>query len=507
MTMNTLTRQLPTNVTERAELARKAKSEALDVMQKGAGEGKLMTTLKAIPTAALTQVRAMNKHLILILGDMFIAYCAVGIGSYLRYGVLETFGGMQVQRLFIFIAVTVFVSYLVELYNFEKNTRKREIALRALLGVIGSFVTLTAVYYLVHVPMFFRGMLLATLSTFGFLQFLWHVGSRAMISSEQLARKVLVLGTGPLAKKIGDLVQSANNQHVLTGYLKFGTDPITVPAHAIVSNGCGLIETIQKEKAHKLVVSLSERRGAFPLKDVLSCKFSGIEVVDAPTFYEELTGKLLIENITPSWFIFSNGFRMNTTINFYKRLFDMAGAVLGITLTLPFFPLIALLIKLDSRGPIFFKQVRVGEMEQGFMLYKFRTMRQDAEEATGAVWAQKNDPRITRLGSFMRKTRIDELPQLYNVLKGEMSFIGPRPERPEFVSKLKEVVPFYSERHFVKPGITGWAQIKYPYGASERDALEKLRYDLYYIKNMSLFLELSITIETIKVMLFGRGAR
>jgi sugar transferase (PEP-CTERM system associated) len=449
----------------------------------------------------------MNKHLIVVLGDILIAFLAVGAGSLLRFGELGTFSGMHVQRLFIFISVTVFVSYLAELYNFEKNSRKREIALRVMLGLIGSFISLTTVHYLMHVPMFFRGMSLSTLSAFGLMQFLWHVGSQALFSSEQLARKVIVLGTGPLAKKIGDLVQTTNHQHVLSGYLKFGSDPVTVPVHTIVSNGGGLIDTIKKEKAHKLVVSLSERRGSFPLKDVLACKFCGIDVVDAPSFYEELTGKLLIENITPSWFIFSNGFRMNTTINFYKRLLDIMGAVLGILLTLAFFPFIALLIKLDSPGPIFFKQIRVGEMEQEFLLYKFRTMRQDAELGTGAVWAQKNDPRITRLGSFLRKSRIDELPQLYNVLKGEMSFIGPRPERPEFVGKLKEVVPFYSERHFVKPGITGWAQIKYPYGASEKDALEKLRYDLYYIKNMSIFLELSITIETIKVMLFGRGAR
>jgi sugar transferase (PEP-CTERM system associated) len=280
-----------------------------------------------------------------------------------------------------------------------------------------------------------------------------------------------------------------------------------VPTNAIVGNGNSLVETVKKEKAHKLVISLTERRGTFPLQDVLNCKFSGIEVVDAPSFYEELTGKLLIENITPSWFIFSNGFRMNATIRFIKRMFDIMCSLAGLVVALPFFPLIALMIKIDSRGPIFFKQVRVGEMDKDFVLYKLRTMRQDAEHTTGAVWAQTYDPRITRLGRFLRKTRIDELPQLYNVLKGEMSFVGPRPERPEFVGKLKDVVPYYSERHFVKPGITGWAQIRYPYGASAKDALEKLRYDLYYIKNMSVFLELTIVLETIKVMLFGRGAR
>ncbi len=449
----------------------------------------------------------MYRHLFLIMGDVLIAVLAVIAGSLLRFGEIETLESTQLERTLIFIAVTVFVTYVVELYNFDKNYKKREIIIRINLAVFGSFILLSAVHYMLHITMFWRGMLLATLVAFGIFQFLWHVGYRWIINSSYLARKVLVLGTGPLAKKIGELIQSTNHQHVLTGYLQLGNEMVAVPAHAIVGNGMGFAEIIKKEKAQKLVISLSERRGAFPLQDVLNCKFCGIEVVDAPSFYEELTGKLLIENITPGWFIFSNGFKLNTRINIFKRFFDVAGSLLGLALTFPLYPLVALIIKIDSRGPIFFRQIRVGEMEKEFFIYKFRTMRQDAESGTGAVWAQSNDPRVTRIGKFLRKTRIDELPQLYNVLKGEMSFVGPRPERPEFVKKLKEVVPFYSERHFVKPGITGWAQIRYPYGASEQDALEKLRYDLYYIKNMSIFLEMTITLETVKVMLFGRGAR
>jgi len=451
----------------------------------------------------------MYSYLILVLGDAVVAYLAVSIGSLLRFGTIEpfSFSGLYLQRLLVFISVTVGASYMVELYNFEMHYRKRDIAIRVMLGIVTSFIALTTVYYLMHIEMFYRGMLMATLATYGFLQFLWHFGFGLASSSDQLARKVLVLGTGMLARKIGDLVQSTNHRHVLTGYIKLNNEPLAVPAGSIIESNGGLIETIKKEKADKLVVSLSERRGAFPLKDVLDCKFCGIDIVDAPSFYEELTGKLLVENITPSWFIFSNGFKRNISIIMYKRLFDILGAIIGLAVILPLLPLIAMLIKLDSRGPVLFKQVRVGEMEKTYNLFKFRTMRQDAEQSTGAVWAQTNDTRVTRLGRFLRNSRIDELPQLYNVLKGEMSFVGPRPERPEFVTRLKEVVPYYSERHFVKPGITGWAQIKYPYGASEKDALEKLRYDLYYIKNMSVLLELNITVETIKVMLFGRGAR
>jgi sugar transferase (PEP-CTERM system associated) len=449
----------------------------------------------------------MKKNLILAFGDILLAFIASGAGSFLRYGQLEPLRGYQVQRLIAFIATSLIVSYLVELYSLEKNIKTKEISLRVAVSLTGTLIMLTVTSYLLHLTIFVRGKLFGMLIIFGLLQFIWHLGFRIAIKSTHLARRVVVLGTGPLAQKIGNLIQSTNHQHVLSGYLESSGDPVTVPVHEVMSNGIGIIETIKKVKAHKLVVSLSERRKGFPVRDVLSCKFCGIEVVDAPSFYEELTGKLMVECITPSWFIFSNGFRKNTIIIFYKRLFDVVCATLGTIILLPFFPLIALLIKLDSKGPIFFKQVRLGEMEREFLLYKFRTMKQDAEQTSGPVWAQKNDKRITKIGKILRKTRIDELPQLYNVLKGEMSFIGPRPERPEFIGKLKEVIPFYSERHFVKPGITGWAQIKYPYGASEKDALEKLRYDLYYIKNMSIILELTIMMETVKVMLFGRGAR
>jgi len=243
------------------------------------------------------------------------------------------------------------------------------------------------------------------------------------------------------------------------------------------------------------------------LQDVLNCKLSGVEVVDSPTFYEQLTGKLLIENITPSWFIFSHGFRVTYLFRIYKRAIDIISSMIGLILTLPLFPVLALLIKLESPGPVFFRQVRVGEREKEFVLYKFRSMGQDAESKTGAVWAEKNDPRVTRFGRFLRNSRLDELPQLINVFKGEMSLVGPRPERPEFVAKLKEIIPFFSERHFIKPGLTGWAQVRYSYGSSVEDAIEKLRYDLYYIKNISLAFDFMIAIETVKVVLFGRGSR
>jgi sugar transferase (PEP-CTERM system associated) len=310
-----------------------------------------------------------------------------------------------------------------------------------------------------------------------------------------------------LAQKIGGLITSTNHNHLLGGYINCSGEAAHVPLHSIVGNGGGLVDTVRKEKAKKIVISLSERRGVLPIKDLLACKLSGVEVVDAPSFYEELTGKLLIEDIKPSWFVLSDGFRKTVFRSISKKIFDSLFAIICLTITIPFFPIIALLIKLDSRGPVFFRQVRTGEGGKDFLIYKFRTMRQDAESETGAVWAQKNDTRITRMGRFLRKSRLDELPQLFNVLKGDMSFIGPRPERPEMITALEVLIPYYSERHSVKPGITGWAQVKYSYGASVEDSIEKLKYDLFYVKHMSLFLDLLILLETVKVVLFGRGGR
>ena len=215
----------------------------------------------------------------------------------------------------------------------------------------------------------------------------------------------------------------------------------------------------------------------------------------------------MIENTNPSAFIFDPSFRMMPYVKKIKRIIDMGLSIIGLLISLPLIILIAVFIKLDSSGPIFFRQIRVGLGEKHFELYKFRTMRKDAEEGTGAVWAKSDDPRITRLGRFLRKQRLDELPQLYNVIRGDMSFIGPRPERPEFVTALEELIPYYSERHFVKPGITGWAQVKFRYGDSVDSAIEKLKYDLFYIKNLSGFLELQIFFETIRVIIFGQGGR
>jgi len=315
--------------------------------------------------------------------------------------------------------------------------------------------------------------------------------------------KVLLVGNGQLATRLATLLRDTPRRYELVGTV----DVPTSEAEGRSFDPNGILETAKRLKAHKILISLTERRGIFPLQAVLNCKLSGMEVLDAPDMYERITGKLLIENITPSWFIFCHGFKVTQTLRAVKRAIDIVISLFGLLLVAPFAPLVALAIRLDSPGPIFFRQIRVGQGDRLFSLIKFRSMRQNAEKDTGAVWACNNDSRVTRLGRFLRKSRIDEIPQLFNVLVGDMSLVGPRPERPEFVDQLKERIPYYSERHYVKPGVSGWAQVCYPYGASVEDAVEKLRYDMFYIKNLSLMLDIKIIFKTILVMLCCKGGR
>jgi sugar transferase (PEP-CTERM system associated) len=453
----------------------------------------------------------MNSLLFLLLaGDFIGAIAALYIAFVIRFAHFPSWQNLQemgLLRIFIFVSIVMFSSFFAELYDQLRYVGIREVVARIIGSIIVAFFVLSSIYYFFPDIMYGRGFLVISLLIYSSIQLAWHSGCYAISSLPGFGKRVLILGTGPLAHQISTLIDMAKNNYIVAGYINCASEPIAVPIHKIMANDVSIYETAKRESVQKIVVSLSERRGVFPLQDVLNCKLSGVEVVDSPTFYEQLTGKLLIENITPSWFIFSHGFRVTYLFRIYKRAIDIISSMIGLILTLPIFPVLALIIKLESPGPVFFRQVRMGEREEEFVLYKFRSMGQDAESKTGAVWAEKNDPRVTRFGRFLRNSRLDELPQLINVFKGEMSLVGPRPERPEFVAKLKEIIPFFSERHFVKPGLTGWAQVRYSYGSSVEDAIEKLRYDLYYIKNISLAFDFMIAIETVKVVLFGRGSR
>jgi len=458
------------------------------------------------------------RWVILIAGDAVLAVVALYAAAVLRFGNIEVTAKLTenatITTTFVYLLVILFSAHLMEAYEFSRNSKKTEVLINVLSGIVTSFFLLSVIYYLDPEVLLGRGVLIISLFFFALLQFVWHTLYLIGDNLPRFSQRVLVLGTGELAFQTGELIASPKSKFTLAGYTSCETagragevSQVFVPSELIVDSSNDLLATALQARADLIVVALSERRGQFPFSDVLRCKLHNIKILDAPSIYERVQGKLMLETITPSWLIFSDGFHRTSLFTFWKRSVDVALSVIGLSLTLPFFPLVALAIKLDSKGPVFFRQLRVGNREKGFMLYKFRSMRQDAEAGSGAVWAEKNDPRVTRLGTFLRNSRVDELPQLFNVFKGEMSFIGPRPERPEFVEKLKEVIPYYLKRHSIKPGLTGWAQVRYPYGASVEDAVEKLRYDLYYIKNISSFLDILIFFETIKVILFGRGVR
>ncbi len=328
--------------------------------------------------------------------------------------------------------------------------------------------------------------------------------------SPHFRERLLLLGATPLADRLIETISKMG----FRGFEVLGYVDNRSEAELGLKNGLPVLgkvseleRVVAEHKAGTIVVTLDERRGALPLAPALDCKLRGIRVEDWPSFYERLTGRIGVENLRPSWMIFSDGFHQASLSQTVKRALDICLSLLFLILGFPLYVAIALAIKLESRGPIFFRQQRVGQGGKVFRLLKFRTMHEGAEGKTGPIWATEDDPRITKIGRFLRRSRLDEFPQIMNVLKGDLSFVGPRPERPHFVAMLQQRVPYYVQRLSVKPGITGWAQIRYPYGSTVEDAMQKLEYDLYYVKNMSIFLDFLILFSTVQVVVFGRGAR
>ncbi|MBM6575493.1 TIGR03013 family PEP-CTERM/XrtA system glycosyltransferase [Microvirga sp. SRT01] len=338
------------------------------------------------------------------------------------------------------------------------------------------------------------------------------VGTRALLGGilggETFKRRIVVLGAGARAARISALAAKPGANFVVAGYVAMNEPKVVMPDAVERGAIANLAGHVVDCRASEVVLALEERRNALPLQDLLRVKTTGVAVSDISTFLERETGRIDLNSVNPSWLIFSDGFASGRALSSAaKRAFDIVASLMLLILTLPIVIVTAIAIKLESRGPAFYRQHRVGLYNQSFEILKLRSMRQDAEIAGQAVWAAERDPRITRVGRLIRKLRIDELPQTWTVLKGEMSFVGPRPERPQFVADLEQQVPYYAERHMVKPGITGWAQINYPYGASVDDARHKLEYDLYYAKNYSPFLDLLILLQTLKVVLWPSGAR
>ena len=328
-----------------------------------------------------------------------------------------------------------------------------------------------------------------------------------MFGGDMFKRRVLVLGAGARARRISVLAQRPGSSFTVVGHVSMGGAE-SIVVDAIPREGLDLTEYARTMRVDEVVLALQERRNAMPVADLLRIRTAGVHVNEISTFLERETGRVDLRSVNPSWLIFSDGFSSGRRLSAWaKRAFDMIASGILLIPAAPVIGLTALLVKFDSKGPAFYRQVRVGQYGAPFTIVKLRSMRSDAEIVGEAVWAEKDDPRITRVGRIIRKLRIDELPQAWMVLKGEMSFVGPRPERPEFVDQLVTKMPYYAERHVVKPGITGWAQINYPYGASLDDSRHKLEYDLYYAKNYTPFLDILILLQTVRVLLWPDGAR
>lgn len=340
------------------------------------------------------------------------------------------------------------------------------------------------------------------------LMICWRVASHWALNHPWFGERVLIVGTGNPAIELARAV--VENKSLGYRVVGFVTEDKSLVGQSLVNpTVIGMVdelkEIVDRERVDRVVVALSDRRGHLPVEQLLKLRLQGrVKIEEGTTLYERVMGKIGVDMLRPSWIIFSGGSKRSRFWFFIRRVLNMTAAAIGLVLTSPIWVLTAIAIKLESPGPVFYKQERVGKNGRTFMVIKFRSMREDAEK-DGPVWASAKDNRITRVGNFIRKVRIDELPQLINVLRGEMSLVGPRPERPFFVEQLTQQIPFYSQRHLVEPGLTGWAQVKYDYGASVEDALQKLQFDLYYIKNASLFFDLWIVFQTIKIVLFGRG--
>jgi sugar transferase (PEP-CTERM system associated) len=334
-----------------------------------------------------------------------------------------------------------------------------------------------------------------------------RLGLVRLTRDPHLEERVLILGTGLRARALAHQIWSQHEfAYRVVGFVDEVPTALPSDDPLVIGSRTDLKHIVAQQRIDRIVVSLSDRRGSLPVDELLKAKMSGVRVEDAATMYERITGKILIDDIKPSWLIFSDGFRASRLTRALKRAFDIVIASVGLVLAAPLMALTALAVRLDSRGPILYCQERVGKDGRPFTLCKFRSMRIDAEQGT-PIWARDGDDRVTRVGRFIRLTRLDELPQLWNVLRGDMSCVGPRPERPFFVQRLASEVPFYNTRHVVRPGVTGWAQVKYRYGSSVEDAAEKLRYDLYYIKHQSLVFDVTILFDTVKVVLFRQGAK
>lgn len=445
------------------------------------------------------------RTLVLLIGEALIVWTSFLLGAVYAfrqdsYLVLNYEGGYL--KILVVTVLVLLCSHWFDLYDTARLNSRGELYFRLLMvpGLL-AFVLAGVSYvrpdYLLGNGSSAIGLLILTVALFG-----WRIGFTWLIQLPILIERVYVVGTGERAQR---LVQGLRQNPEIgveivswTGKLE---GPLTRESVAV-----HLMEIVRKQKVHRVIVAMPDRRGTIPMQELLDLRMQGVKIEEAASWLERISGKIEVENLYPSWLVFGEGFRRSPVFRLVRRGVSIVISLVGLIFALPLLPLIALAVRLDSEGQVLYKQRRVGKGGRTFNVLKFRTMRADAEALGGPQWSGNNDPRVTRVGRFLRSSRLDEIPQLWCVLKGDMAFVGPRPERPEFVEWLSKEIPYYSVRHMVRPGLTGWAQVKYKYGSTVEDAREKLQYDLYYIKNASIGLDLLIMFQTIKTVLLRRGA-
>jgi sugar transferase (PEP-CTERM system associated) len=463
-----------------------------------------------------SQYVSLKSLLLMIVESCLIVLslvCAVKLrfwnnpAEYSLYVAFPDFAG----QIAIVVAVCLACFYCNDLYDLRTGYGPVERVLRVEQSLGAASLLLGLLYFLFPDLLLSRGVfLIGMVLVTGFVLLARKLLDRAWQLSTAVQR-VVILGTGQLALELAREITCREDLGMrLEGFVSavpVGPEGEKVFGFPILGPMTGM-ETIAKErKISRIIVALEDRRGVLPTRELVSLRVQGLRVDDAPTALAGLTGRISLRSVRPSWFVFSEGFHRSKWNELLKRILDLVVAMIGLVASLPIMLLVGLAVRLDSKGPIIYRQKRVGRMSRHFEVLKFRSMRVDAEKGTGAQWASENDPRITRIGRFLRKYRLDELPQFINVIRGDMSFVGPRPERPEFVKELREKIPYYDERHSVRPGLTGWAQVRYMYGSSVDDAFQKLEYDLFYLKNMSMVFDLAIIVQTIGIVFRGQGAR
>ena len=446
------------------------------------------------------------RTLVLLIGEALIVLASFLLGAWYGLGqdtYLVLYFENGFYKIFGVTALVLLCSHWLDLYDTARLNTKGELYFRLLMvpGVL-AFILAGIAYvrpnYLLGGGSAAVGLIILTFALFG-----WRLGFTWLVQLPILVERVYVLGTGERAQRV--VLGLRQNPEIgveiasWTGKMEGAVTRESVAAH--------LMEVVHKQKVHRVIVAMPDRRGTIPMPELLELRMQGVKIEEATSWLEKISGKIEVENLYPSWLVFGEGFRRSTAFILVRRAVSIVISLIGLILTLPLIPLIMLAIRLDSKGPVFYTQTRVGKAGRVFKVVKFRTMRQDAEAASGPKWAGDNDPRVTRVGKFLRSSRLDEIPQLWCVLKGEMAFVGPRPERPEFIEWLSKEIPYYGVRHMVRPGLTGWAQVKYKYGSTVEDSREKLQYDLFYIKNASIGLDLLIMFLTVKTVLLRRGAQ